>query len=261
MLMVFLASTLELASLNAKRASLSVATNATANGTHGQVNNRPVMSPTVGEFKGWFSNLFNWKAHSNGGHNGNISNAQRCVLYSATDMQKTRKDVAKLLEDLGVVIISPGADIEGSLSCRIEEGCVDVVTGSTLKPVRFRVEFASGPGAARLSSQGQPLLSPVSDSFATPNPNATPKTGTPLLGKSPNPSGRPDMFSLGCASAIVLLHEKGSVSTFRNIWRSLKEVYAESGAAAGFPCLSPAIATTPALFNTPLMEHSNRFAV
>jgi hypothetical protein len=61
-------------------------------------------------------------------------------------------------------------------------------------------------------------------------------------------------FPPGCQAAIVLVHEKGSASTFKNVWKKLKEVYA-SGASPGYPTFSPTMGTTP------FMEQPQRFAL
>lgn len=70
----------------------------------------PVLSPpvaVVGEFKGWFSNLFNWKA-------------QQYTLYSVDNCHATRQEALRLLEKFGVVmVVDEGA---GSLKCRVEDG-------------------------------------------------------------------------------------------------------------------------------------------
>ncbi|KAF8069006.1 kinase-like domain-containing protein, partial [Lyophyllum atratum] len=52
---------------------------------------RLITSPVVGEFKGWFSNLFSWKNHANS-HGG--------ILYSHEDVYRTRADVGRLFEGL-----------------------------------------------------------------------------------------------------------------------------------------------------------------
>jgi len=69
----------------------------------------PVLSPpvaVVGEFKGWFSNLFNWKA-------------QQYTLYSVDNCQTTRQEALRLLEKFGVVLVDEGT---GTLKCRVEDG-------------------------------------------------------------------------------------------------------------------------------------------
>lgn len=66
-------------------------------------------SPAVGEFKGWFSNLFNWKA-------------QQYVLYSVDNCLTTRDEVMRLLGLFGVNVLLEDAQGWGILRCRAEEG-------------------------------------------------------------------------------------------------------------------------------------------
>jgi len=226
---------------------------------HPPPSNRLLTSPVVGEFKGWFSNLFNWK-HSNG---------QGGILYSVDDVHRTRSNVIELLENLGITTgnntpgeSSPAEQIE-ILVCRLDQPCLDPTTGISLKNVRFRIEFRAGPGP----SDPQPLtfpngeeaphflataVAPISSHLATANPGSSsrPRAST-LLGRTssnsnslPTPAGlaRWD-FPPGCLCAITLVHEKGSMSTFRAVWRKLKGEY--SDASTTYQCFSPVILSTP----------------
>ena len=62
----------------------------------------------VGEFKGWFANLFNWKA-------------QQYVLHSVDNCLTTRDEVARLLETFGCAVTLEDAQGWGVLKCRVEE--------------------------------------------------------------------------------------------------------------------------------------------
>ncbi|KAF8190468.1 Pkinase-domain-containing protein [Pholiota molesta] len=218
--------------------------------------NRILASPVVGEFKGWFSNLFNWK-HSNG-HGG--------VLYSNDDITHTRANVARLLENAGITLANTPTEI---IFCRIDQPIVDPATGASMKSVRFRVEFRASPGGG--PSEPSPVAgTPISEEsphflaapppanaglLATPNPaNAAARTRTSILlgrGASAHAAALPSPsvlarweFPPGCACALAVVHEKGSVSTFKAVWRRLKEEYGEAGTAA-YPCFSPAMPNTP----------------
>jgi len=210
-------------------------------------------SPVVGEFKGWFSNLFNWKNHANG---------QGGVLYSSDDVSKTRADIGRLLERLGVIVEGGGfsrgmslGDCAGPLKCRIEEPTADDETISNPKPVRFRVEFSF-----TLPTPNRPSPSPNQNSNFVAAPSANPYFAVNPVGNSPSarnsilinkpnhtiPVSSPNLgieFPPGCATAVVFIHEKGSASSFRTVWRRLKELYAVGSTT--FPAYSPAITSTP----------------
>src|SRR4051812_34173970 len=64
--------------------------------------------PVVGEFKGWFSNLFNWKA-------------QQYLLYSTDNCLVTRNETARLLEGFGVLVVLEETQNLGTLRCRVDE--------------------------------------------------------------------------------------------------------------------------------------------
>ncbi|KAI0064398.1 Pkinase-domain-containing protein [Artomyces pyxidatus] len=119
-------------------------------------------SPAVGEFKGWFSNLFNWKA-------------QMYALHSFDGAAATRTEARRLLAQNGVAI----EQAEGVLRCRVDDA-YDPASGALVqKHTRFRIEFAVpplGPGAKGTYS-----------------------------------------------CTMVLVQEKGSVSTFRAVCQRLKE--------------------------------------
>ena len=62
----------------------------------------------VGEFKGWFANLFNWKA-------------QQYVLHSVDNCQTTREEVARLLKSFGCSVILEDTQGWGVLKCKMDE--------------------------------------------------------------------------------------------------------------------------------------------
>lgn len=227
-------------------------------------------SPVVGEFKGWFSNLFGWRSQTHGPHHTVGSG----VLYSSDDARKTRREVGRFFQCLGVIVEGPGFTFqEGSgsgsgaednvLRCKVEESNQLAVMQLNAKTVRFRVEFTPAP----VQNSSNSPTSPNYDSYflAAPgqqgamNPRGR---GSMLIGKSPHttplPSPNPNSnsgagFPPGCLSAIVMVHEKGSMSTFKAVWKKLKDMYADP--SAPYPCLSPAIGATP------LVEHPQRFAI
>ncbi|KAF8882512.1 hypothetical protein CPB84DRAFT_1817135 [Gymnopilus junonius] len=232
--------------------------------------NRILASPVVGEFKGWFSNLFNWK-HSNG-HGG--------VLYSSDEIHHTRSNVARILDGLGITLATSSggmgySDLAEILFCRLEQPRTDPATGISLKNVRFRVEFRAQPPAGSLNDP-QTILSPTieeNSQYLVSSPNSshhfsqlvTPTlgnasrsrasillgrgsshaSGTPLSSPIPGPMPLQAKWDLppGCACVIVLVHEKGSMSTFRAVWRRLKDEYGST--TATYPCFSPAMPPTP----------------
>ncbi len=232
-----------------------------------------IMTPVVGDFKGWFSNLFNWKnSNSNG------------IIYSPDGVQQTQTDVVRILEGMGI-IVSSGQPQSGHqhrtgygevLCCRLEHSHVDVASGLAFKQVRFRVEFRDGtpepqgtmpPIGEENSSFSAPFrqvanLSAV-NSPVTPNQPVSasglvtfrPRTSLLLGGRSfttgtplPSPallsgSKGDTSFPPGCLCAMALIHEKGSITTFRHVWKKLKEEYGDP--ANGYPCFSPTIPNTP----------------
>ncbi|KAG5732353.1 putative serine/threonine-protein kinase HSL1 [Termitomyces sp. T112] len=221
-------------------------------------NSRLMTSPIVGEFKGWFSNLFNWKH--------NVS-TQGGVLYSVDSVSKTRADIGRILESLGVVVEGGGfdrgmtqADCAGPLKCKVEDSG-GMRAPYTLKAVRFRIEFSVAPthstcDAGTLAGWGSSQPNNTSDLLSATVPGlgvgalSTPRTrgsilvsGSPLLDTESPPAS---------ACAICMAYEKGSVSSFRVIWRRLKEAYEAGASATAYPSYSPAMVSTP------ISEHPER---
>ncbi|KAJ6470060.1 hypothetical protein C8R47DRAFT_989081 [Mycena vitilis] len=215
-------------------------------------------SPVVGEFKGWFSNLFSWK----GSHPPGTG-----VIYSPDGLEKTRREVGLLVERLGIVVEGSGFSFpEGAgnaeddfttataLRCKVEEASSEG-TPMVLKPVKFRIEFSAAPSHKNHFAQ----LSPNPNAGNLPSASLNALLAAPLDPPLKNrasvlvnrtASGNNTSFPPGCQSAIVLVHEKGSASTFKNVWKKLKEVYA-SGVGAGYPILSPAMGATPFIEQQP----------
>jgi hypothetical protein len=152
----------------------------------------------MGEFKGWFSNLFNWKSHT-------------YVLCSIGNIFTTRNETTRLLEQFGVVVALEDADGWGQLKCRIDD-VVDAPTGAIVqKHTRFRVELHSTPGNGYSAHPGEGAM------FRPSQQNAM------------SPNFNPARYSMnkymmsGSQCAIVLIQEKGAVSTFRAVCRRLRE--------------------------------------
>ncbi|KAK7463047.1 serine/threonine-protein kinase gin4 [Stygiomarasmius scandens] len=263
---------LEFSTLNRKRSTLGSPIALSPPTMSATVPKTNLASPVVGEFKGWLSNLF-----------GRKSSSGAAILYSYDDVYKTRRDVISFLESVGVVI-----DLEESVSgndsclvvqCRVEDSPTDALAHLNMKPVRFKVEVTSvvgsgvGAGGAFVTNPAYSPVTPASNSgyFLRARGNTIGGGRSPCA--SPLPSPSPTAASNGSGSygryvsAIVLHQEKGSATTFKAIWRRLRERYEDGSGLATAP-LSLAINTypSPASFSpmpvtTPTMDHAQRFAV
>lgn len=69
----------------------------------------------VGEVKGWFANLFNWKA-------------QQYVLHSADNCLTTRDEVTRLLQTFGCHVVLEDAQHWGVLKCKMDEIYGETIT-------------------------------------------------------------------------------------------------------------------------------------
>jgi hypothetical protein len=147
----------------------------------------PLASPVVGEFKGWFSNLFHWK--------------QQHVLYSSSDIASTRDEAARLLEQCGVGLV--GEDIGGRLVLRC---CLDDAHAQAQRGVRFRIEF-SALGAAQAAA----------GSFHPMTPASPPPLGSRKSWKQGTAYG-----GTGFQCMIAFVQEKGSVATLRAIYQHIR---------------------------------------
>ncbi|KAI0000169.1 kinase-like domain-containing protein [Russula compacta] len=89
-----------------------------------------LISPAVGEFKGWFSSLFHWRTHA-------------IALHSRDTIVHTRAEARRLLAP----VLLPEPQPDGALRARIEDA-YDPTTGHIVqKAVRFRVDFIVGSSA------------------------------------------------------------------------------------------------------------------
>ena len=196
--------------LNAKRPAVGSPTQTTPPGVPS------ILSSPVGEFKGWFSNLFNWRAHT-------------YVLCSTNNLAATHAEAIRILEQLGVTIALEDPDgMHGPaavLRCRTNE-VVDGATGAVVqKHVRFRVEFSVGSTlfGAPTTSAGTTLVGtgPSVGTHMVGTPASPPGVSSPLM--SPRHALGKQAMAAGYACAIMLVQEKGSLSTFRMVCRWLRE--------------------------------------
>lgn len=182
------------------------------------------MSPVVGEFKGWFSNLFNWKAQS-------------FFLCSTSGVVHTRNETTRLLQQFGVVVALEDTDGRGQLKCRIDD-ILDASTGSVVqKATRFRVELHSASGSAFVSNIGIGPSRLSQQNPSSPNANQT------------RHSNMNKYMVAGSQCMVVVIQEKGAVSTFRAICQQLKDEWILD--ALQSPIIGPD-------GTTPLMEHAQR---
>lgn len=89
-------------------------------------------TPVVSEFRGWFTNLFNWKAQTY-----QLQSRENCLI--------SRDIAAKILMPFGVICGLEDIEGWGVLRCKIEE-TLDSAGNAANKGVRFRIEFAPTGG-------------------------------------------------------------------------------------------------------------------
>ena len=172
------------------------------NATHRQSIASPLLSPPLstagGEFKGWFTNLFNWKGQS-------------YTLYSFEDVGTTREEMTKALTHAGVTILTSETNL---VKCRLDE-VYDEITGAVVqKQVRFRVEFGfctTQVHAHTHSGGGDMLAVPPTPKLLTPRLMSTPMSPIPNSG--------------GHASMVTLVLERGAVSTFKATYLRVREMW------------------------------------
>ena len=130
---------------------------------------RIMASPVVGEFRGWFSNLFNWKT---GG------SSQPSIFYSTEDGPQTRDLCFALFQSMGFIISrnlgEQAAENCEVYHCRLDQLVSDPQTGSILKPSRFRLEFffttpTAAPGTFPPHSPAPMALFPGNAQMQEPN--------------------------------------------------------------------------------------------
>ncbi|KAI0090403.1 kinase-like domain-containing protein [Irpex rosettiformis] len=164
-------------------------------------------SPAVGEFKGWFQNLFHWKVQS-------------YVLYSVEEHTSTRAQLLRILDAFGVIIFE---DASGVLKCRVE----DVYDGSSQiqKQVRFRVEVSSTTaylqsGTPRLGLGHNHNHSQTQGSMMSPPMNVHVSSV-----RTRSNFERIHGFETVCA----LILEKGSLTTFKHVCQRVKKEWTLDG--------------------------------
>lgn len=178
----------------------------------------------VGEFKGWFSNLFSWKsqAHSLSGSG---------LLYSPEGLDETRRRLLRFLQDLGIEV-----EVEESvLKCKIEDSNPAVVLRlGSVRPLRFRIELND-----RNIPSGMRTVPSVMNRRHT-------ALKSPVLSSAPTSDSAAD----SAKTAIVLVQEKGSMTTYKVIWKRLKDAYTDHSLATHpSQCRSPVMGPV-----TPMME-------
>ena len=172
------------------------------NVSHRQSIASPLLSPplsTAGsEFKGWFTNLFNWKGQS-------------YALYSFQDVATTREEMTKALAYAGVIILTSETNL---VKCRLDEAYDDITGAVVQKQVRFRVEFGPCTTQSHFSTH-----SGGGDTLAV---SPTPKLLTPRLMSTPM---SPIPSSGGHTSMVTLVLERGAVSTFKAMYLRVREMW------------------------------------
>lgn len=168
---------------------------------------RIMASPVVGEFRGWFSNLFNWKT---GG------SSQPSIFYSMEDGPQSRDLCFALFQSMGFIISRnlPEQTTEDCevYHCRLDQFVSDPQTNLILKPSRFRLEFfftapTAAPGTFPPPSPAPMALFPGdaqahdTNGYFAPSPLPSPNhlsaapTPTPTAGFSFRP--RSSLIPLG----------------------------------------------------------------
>ncbi len=155
-----------------------------------------LLSPGVGEFKGWFSNLFHWRV-------------QTLCLYSVLDVATTRVETTRLLEHFGVSIATEEKTGLSVLFCRVD----DTHDAQNQKQVRFRVEFTSCTGSAGAGS---------GPGASTSRPQLTFSQAAAAAAAATKSRGENLAAAAGYDTMIGIALEKGSVSTFKNLCQRLR---------------------------------------
>lgn len=171
------------------------------------------------------------------------------MLYSTFNPRQTCYELSQFLQGLGIFVEGPTA-LTGSnkaehfvMRCHVDEAAVNSSFHLGSKSVRFHIQVGS-------AFSPQPFASPVSASNYLSAP--VNDTGRP---RSRATSVCPNQTVLsGSITSIMLVHEKGSMSAFKIVWKKLKERYSEvATGGTSYPCLSPTIGSTP------VSEYPQRF--
>ncbi|KAF7794777.1 hypothetical protein EIP86_005915 [Pleurotus ostreatoroseus] len=162
-------------------------------------------SPAVGEFKGWFSNLFHWKVQS-------------YLLYSTDDVVATRTEALRLLDAFGVAVLE---DQWGVIKCRVD----DAYDGAALvlKQMRFRVEITPVAASACAPSGTTPRLAQSYNQSQNQHQGQHQHPMSPQAGSISALRSRSQFERIqGYETVIALVLEKGSVATFKQVHQRLK---------------------------------------
>ncbi|KAH8829040.1 hypothetical protein DL96DRAFT_1696038 [Flagelloscypha sp. PMI_526] len=205
--------------------------------------NKP-MTPVVGEFKGWISNLF-----------GRTSNYG--CLYSPLDVRGAYRIIESVLRERNVTLDVLYLDEHIVLKCGLDQTPLDRHASIALKPVRFKIEllpvspkalsssasvdsFAPRPLASPFHMQGfgQPQSPPA---FEVSSSRSSHPTSAPVShGRSLLPMDIPS----GSFSIVVMAKDKGSSTSFNSLWQDIKENLGNT--AVNDPsCKSPLMPNTP----------------
>lgn len=179
----------------------------------------------MGEFKGWFSNLFNWKTGSS---------PPSPVFYSSDDLSKTRDTTLRLLQALtfGISRVILNLDAVGSphagreiYHCRLDQAVVDAQhPGITLKPLKLRLEFSS---AAPASPAPVPVSAPMSA-----NPDLSGRPLSTAYGPGPGP-GATQMQGLASPNYLATPQLRTSSAGRASASFGLGRTASQTGSSAG----------------------------
>jgi serine/threonine protein kinase len=165
----------------------------------------------------WFAGLFNWKPAS-------------CTLMSVENFSTTHTEIKRLLLSCGARVFVEDSENAGILKCSLADGKANGEHGSIAtvsKPIRFRVEFHNLPVSSALAS---------------------PALGTPRSMHSPALSSTGAAY----ATSVVLIQEKGSLSTFKQIYHTLRDAWTLDMQAS-----TPATLASPAFNNAAAMDRGS----
>ncbi|KLO14368.1 Pkinase-domain-containing protein [Schizopora paradoxa] len=191
----------------------------------------------VGEFKGWFANLFNWKA-------------QQYTLHSTDSCVVTREEATRLLESFGCQVSLDDSHGWGALRCRFDETAGSALENPELKSVRFRVEFSAILGYTRQPTLTSSALTTSTTTEKERDIGSYPMSpGAGNSGLSSKAASRMSAKNMTpFASTMVLVQEKGALSTFRHMYQRLRNEWGRE------PLRSPEIGGAVPLTGTPRLK-------